>query len=68
MVGISMARRCTAELIGTGLLVFFGAGVATLTLGFRAFGSSVAAGILLIGLTFGLVLLAIFLSSPEFMR
>jgi aquaporin Z len=39
--------------------VFFGAGMATVTLGFRAFGSSVAAGILLIGLTFGLVLLAL---------
>jgi aquaporin Z len=55
-----MARRYAAELIGTGLLVFFGAGMATVTLGFRAFGSSVAAGILLIGLTFGLVLLALF--------
>ena len=56
----SMARRYAAELIGTGLLVFFGAGMATVTLGFRAFGSSVAAGILLVGLTFGLVLLALF--------
>jgi len=54
-----MMRRYAAELIGTGLLVFFGAGMATVTLGFRAFGSSVAAGILLIGLTFGLVLLAL---------
>jgi len=60
MLGTSMARRCAAELIGTGLLVFFGAGMATVTLGFRAFGSSVAAGILLVGLTFGLVLLALF--------
>jgi hypothetical protein len=60
MLDTSMARRFAAELIGTGLLVFFGAGMATVTLGFRAFGSSVAAGILLIGLTFGLVLLALF--------
>jgi len=60
MLDTSMARRLGAELIGTGLLVFFGAGMATVTLGFRAFGSSVAAGILLIGLTFGLVLLALF--------
>ena len=59
MVDTSMTRRYVAELIGTGLLVFFGAGMATVTLGFRAFGSSVAAGILLIGLTFGLVLLAL---------
>jgi aquaporin Z len=51
-----MARRYGAELIGTALLVFFGAGMATITFGFRAFGSSVAAGILLTGLTFGLVL------------
>jgi aquaporin Z len=51
-----MARRYAAELIGTALLVFFGAGMATVTFGFRAFGSSVAAGILLTGLTFGLVL------------
>lgn len=55
----AMARRYVAELIGTGLLVFFGAGMATVTFGFRAFGSSVAAGILLTGLTFGLVLLAL---------
>ena len=56
----SMARRYTAELVGTGLLIFFGAGVATLSFGFRAFGSSVAAGILLTALTFGLVLAALF--------
>ena len=53
------ARRYVAELVGTGLLVFFGAGVATVSFGFRAFGSSVAAGILLTGLTFGLVLLGL---------
>ncbi|HUC27691.1 MAG TPA: aquaporin [Streptosporangiaceae bacterium] len=51
-----MARRYCAELLGTAVLVFFGAGMATITFGFRAFGSSVAAGILLTGLTFGLVL------------
>jgi aquaporin Z len=54
-----MARKYTAELIGTAVLVFFGAGMATVSFGFRAFGSSVAAGILLTGLTFGLVLLAL---------
>jgi aquaporin Z len=59
MVDTSMARRYAAELIGTGLLVFFGAGAATISFGFRAFGSSVAAGILLTGLAFGLVLLAL---------
>jgi aquaporin Z len=55
-----MTRRYAAELIGTGLLIFFGAGMATVNFGFRAFGSSVAAGILLTALTFGLVLLALF--------
>lgn len=54
-----LGRRCTAELIGTAFLVFFGCGVATVSFGFRAFGSSVAAGILITGLTFGLVLLAL---------
>jgi aquaporin Z len=54
-----MPRKYAAELIGTGLLVFFGAGMATITFGFRAFGSSVAAGILLTGLAFGLVLLGL---------
>jgi aquaporin Z len=54
-----MTRRYAAELIGTGLLVFFGAGMATISFGFRAFGSSVAAGILLTGLAFGLVLLGL---------
>ncbi len=60
MVDTSKARRYGAELLGTGLLVFFGAGMATVNFGFRAFGSSVAAGILLTGLVFGLVLLALF--------
>jgi aquaporin Z len=59
VIDASMARRYGAELIGTALLVFFGAGTATVTFGFRAFGSSVAAGILLTGLAFGLVLIAL---------
>jgi aquaporin Z len=54
-----MAREYLAELIGTGVLVFFGAGMATISFGFRAFGGSVASGILLTGLTFGLVLLGL---------
>jgi aquaporin Z len=55
----ALARKATAELLGTALLVFFGAGVATVTFGFRAFGDSVAAGVLTTGLAFGLVLLAL---------
>ncbi|HEY2641377.1 MAG TPA: aquaporin [Streptosporangiaceae bacterium] len=58
-IDLPFARRCLAELIGTGLLVFFGAGVATVSFGFRAFGTSVSAGILLTGLVFGLVLLGL---------
>jgi len=56
VIDANMARKYTAELIGTALLVFFGAGVTTIAFGFHAFGSSVAAGILLTGLTFGLVI------------
>jgi aquaporin Z len=54
-----VARRYVAELIGTGLLVFFGAGMATVSFGFNASGGSIAAGILLTGLTFGLVLVGL---------
>jgi aquaporin Z len=55
----TMARRYLAELIGTGLLVFFGAGMATISFGFNAAGGSIAAGILLTGLVFGLVLIGL---------
>jgi aquaporin Z len=55
----ALARKYVAELIGTALLVFFGAGVATVSFGFNASGSSVAAGILLTGLVFGLVLIGL---------
>jgi len=59
LVDRPMAQKYLAELVGTGLLVFFGAGVATVSFGFRGFGSSVSAGILLTGLVFGLVLLGL---------
>jgi aquaporin Z len=59
VIDANMARKYTAELIGTALLVFFGAGLATISFGFHAFGSSVAAGILLTGITFGLVLMGL---------
>jgi aquaporin Z len=58
-----MARRLTAEFLGTAILVFIGVGVATLVFGFHVFGfrtaSSVAAGVLTVGMAFGLVLLAL---------
>ncbi len=40
-----MVRKLAAELLGTGLLVFFGVGVATLMFGFHFDGGSVAAEI-----------------------
>jgi aquaporin Z len=54
-----MMRRFAAELLGTGLLVFFGVGVATLNFGFKFAGASVAAGVVTTALAFGLVLLAL---------
>jgi len=54
-----MVRKVVAELLGTGLLVFFGVGVATLMFGFGFDGGSVAAGVVATALAFGLVLLAL---------
>jgi aquaporin Z len=54
-----IARKLTAELLGTALLVFAGVGVATLTFGFKLDGGSTAAGVLTTALTFGLVLLVL---------
>ena len=42
------------------ILVFAGAGVATVTFGFRGYGASVAAGIVAVALAFGLVLMGVF--------
>ncbi|MGH3413345.1 MAG: aquaporin [Marmoricola sp.] len=53
------ARKLVAELLGTGILVFFGAGAALLSFGFGVTGSSAAAGTALTGIIFGLVLLAL---------
>ena len=57
--GGGMVRKVVAELLGTGLLVFFGVGVATLMFGFGFDGGSVAAGVVATALAFGLVLLAL---------
>jgi aquaporin Z len=54
-----MVRKVAAELLGTGILVFFGVGVATLSFGFGVAGSSFAAGVVATALAFGLVLLAL---------
>ena len=54
-----MVRKLAAELLGTGLLVYFGVGVATLSFGFHVAGGSFAAGVVATALAFGLVLLAL---------
>ena len=54
-----MVRKLAAELLGTGLLVYFAVGVATLSFGFHVAGSSFAAGVVATALAFGLVLLAL---------
>jgi aquaporin Z len=48
-----------AELLGTAVLMFFGVGAATLAFGFKLDGGSVAAGVVMTALAFGLVLLAL---------
>jgi aquaporin Z len=48
-----------AEALGTGTLVFFAVGVATLMFGFHFDGASTAAGVVATALAFGLVLLAL---------
>jgi aquaporin Z len=50
------ARTVFAEALGTALLVFFGAGAATLSFGFKIAGASLSAGVVVTALTFGLVL------------
>jgi aquaporin Z len=52
-------RKLAAELLGTALLVLFGAGAATLVFGFRIFGSSYAAGLVAVALAFGLIYAAL---------
>ncbi len=54
-----MVRKLAAELLGTGLLVFFGVGVATLMFGFHFDGGSAAAGVVATALAFGLVLVTL---------
>jgi aquaporin Z len=54
-----MVRKYAAEFLGTILLVFFGAGTAALVLGYRLFGSSLAAGVVAVSLAFGLIYAAL---------
>ncbi len=50
-------RKLVSEAVGTALLVFIGAGVATMCFGFGLTGQSPAAGIVATALAFGLVML-----------
>ncbi len=52
-------RALFAEFLGTALLVFFGAGTATLSFGFKFAGSSRSAGVVATALAFGLVVLVL---------
>lgn len=52
-------RALFAEVIGTALLVFFGAGTATLSFGFKVAGASPSAGVVATAVAFGLVLLVL---------
>jgi aquaporin Z len=52
-------RKLAAEFIGTGLLVVFAVGAATLSFGFKIAGASTSSGVVMTALTFGLVLLAL---------
>jgi aquaporin Z len=56
-----LPRKAGAEFLGTALLVFFGCGVSTVSFGFvaRAYPASIAADVLVTGLTFGIVLTAL---------
>ncbi|MGO8961663.1 MAG: MIP/aquaporin family protein [Streptosporangiaceae bacterium] len=58
-VDAQLVRKCTAEFLGTMILVFVGAGVATVTFGFHGYGTSVAAGTVAVALAFGLVLIGL---------
>ncbi len=52
-------RKLVAEFVGTFFLVFFAVGVATLSFGFKFFGTSTSAGVVATALSFGLVLLVL---------
>ena len=58
-IDAQLVRKCTAEFLGTAILVFVGAGVATVTFGFHGYGASVAAGTVAVALAFGLALLGL---------
>jgi aquaporin Z len=52
-------RKLVAEFVGTAILVFAAVGTATLSFGFKLFGTSYSAGVVTTALAFGLVLMAL---------
>jgi aquaporin Z len=60
-----MIRKFAVEFLGTAILVFVAVGTATLMFGFKFDGGSVAAGVVVTALAFGLTLLAlVYLIGP----
>jgi aquaporin Z len=60
-----MGRKYAAEFVGTLLLVFFGAGAAALVFGYRLYGDSLAAGVVMVALAFGLIYAAlVYVTGP----
>src|SRR3954447_10728791 len=55
----NMLRKLTVEALGTAMLVVIAVGVATMSFGFGAAGSSVSAGVVATALAFGLFLLCL---------
>jgi aquaporin Z len=53
------SRKFFSELLGTVVLVIVGVGVATLSFGFKLYGTSDSAGVVATALAFGLILLAL---------
>jgi aquaporin Z len=56
---VLLARKLTAEFLGTAILVIIAVGTATETFGFKLFGGSIAAGVVTTALAFGLVLVGL---------
>jgi aquaporin Z len=60
-----MIRKLAVEFLGTAILVFLAVGTATMMFGFKFDGGSVAAGVVVTALAFGLTLLAlVYLIGP----
>ena len=58
-------RKLVAEFVGTAILVFAAVGTATLSFGFKLFGTSYSAGVVTTALAFGLVLMALVTRSDR---